>query len=265
MCAPAWACGGYVRSPSLSGPLFLLEEFRRFLGTMSATRGTLGQSAGYNIASGRGICSAPLPWVVRGNGMEFGGGRFDETIVPKINGVGALCLGQVPTGPWCLVDYGLPNPRGAVAYVWVCAEGGWVAGELDLLYEQNKKNRCLPTRRLAPMEILTLEYVHVIYSYRGAYDYERTHHVLLGDWGGRGTERAVWLFLNTVCLSPTAAVRPAQRFRGTSIVSYGILIFITTRSYAYSTSKCVVYIIIILASIITSTSSYMTYTCIHDT
>ena len=21
-----------------------------------------------------------------------------------------------------------------------------------------------------------------------------THHVLLGDWGGRGTERAVWLF-----------------------------------------------------------------------
>lgn len=99
-----------------------------------------------------------------------GGGRFDETIVPKINGVGVLCLGQVPTGPWCLVDYGLPNPRGAVAYVWVCAEGGWVAGELDLLYEQNKKNRCLPTRRLAPMEILTLEYVHVIYSYRGAYD-----------------------------------------------------------------------------------------------
>ena len=155
MCAPVWACGGYVRSPSLSGPLFLLEEFRLFLGTMSATRGTLGQSAGYNIASGRGICSAPLGSSREWDGIR-GGGRFDETIVPKINGVGVLCLGQVPTGPWCLVDYGLPNPRGAVAYVWVCAEGGWVAGELDLLYEQNKKNRCLPTRRLVPMEILTL-------------------------------------------------------------------------------------------------------------
>ena len=108
MCAPVWACGGYVRSPSLSGPLFLLEEFRRFLGTMSATRGTLGQSAGYNIASGRGICSAPLGGSREWDGIRGGGGGGDSMKRSCPRSMGWVCSAWVKyrlgPGVWWIMD-----------------------------------------------------------------------------------------------------------------------------------------------------------------